>query len=567
MASRNTIVLLPAEQLLRELLLECADHFPGLELWITGGWVRDRLLGIPSSDLDLALNKLTGREFGEFLRSFSAQPEIESKYRQKAASLGIPDPRFTRFHVTEKNAGAAKNLETAGGKLFGLEVDLVNLRKEVYDGQSRNPEMEFGTPEEDAFRRDATVNSMFFHLGRQEVVDLTGRGLKDLEARIMRTPLDPRQTFMDDPLRVLRLIRVGSKLGFTIDPEAMSCMRDNEVQRALDTIIKRERINIEVFKMMRGPKPVIAFQHLFDANLYTPVFLRLDSPLLQALHSNFLILRPSASSPWPNTWPRAYRLLHHLLTDRSSHLSQLVQSEKNADCLWTMAAYAPIAGLRQSPVQLKQAIQEATTAIRAPVKLSKLLESALTNFDSIRTIVDTIPPTATQTQPDHRPAPPPRSTVGMALRAWGATWSAQVAYVLLAEAVYAPQPSPSPPSPPSPSPPSLESSSVADRNGGGGSPVNDELLGNPPVVQRFAAFADYVAAEGLRDAHLQRPLLDGNEIQALFGLQKGGRYLKDALDGLVAWQFDHPEGGVEEASAWLLEERVRLGIPFEGGTV
>jgi tRNA nucleotidyltransferase/poly(A) polymerase len=67
---QKSIVLLPAEQLLRELLLECAQHFPGLEIWITGGWVRDRLLGIPLFDLDLALSKVTRRESGKFLESF-----------------------------------------------------------------------------------------------------------------------------------------------------------------------------------------------------------------------------------------------------------------------------------------------------------------------------------------------------------------------------------------------------------------------------------------------------------------------------------------------------------------
>ncbi|KAG8406395.1 CCA tRNA nucleotidyltransferase, mitochondrial [Metarhizium acridum] len=220
---KRTISLLPAEGLLREYLLECAQHFPGLEIWITGGWVRDRLLDIPSSDLDEALNNITGRDFGKFLEAFSSRPDIQAKYHQKAIELGIPDARFSRFHILERNADKAKNLETAGGKLFGLDIDLVILRKEVYDGHSRAPEMQFGTPEEDAFRRDATVNSLFFHLERQEVVDLTGKGLDDLESRIMRTPLDPRQTFMDDPLRTLRLIRVGSKLGFAIGPKALCC--------------------------------------------------------------------------------------------------------------------------------------------------------------------------------------------------------------------------------------------------------------------------------------------------------------------------------------------------------
>jgi tRNA nucleotidyltransferase/poly(A) polymerase len=524
---RNPVVLLPAEQLLRELLLECAQHFPGLDIWITGGWVRDRLLGIPSSDLDLALSNMTGRAFAEFLQGFSARPDIESKYRQKAAGLGIPDSRFTRFHIMEKNAGAAKNLETAGGKLFGLDIDLANLRREIYDGQSRNPQMEFGSPEEDAFRRDATVNSLFYHLGKQEVVDLTGRGFEDLNARIMRTPLDPRKTFMDDPLRVLRLIRIGSKLGFAIDPEAMHWMRHNEIRRALDTMIKRDRINIEVFKMMKDPDPGVAFQHLFEANLYTPVFLRLDSPLVQPLQAEFPVLGQVISAPWPTPWPRAYRLLNQLLkNDIGSNLSRIVQSQQNAENVWTMAAYAPVAGARRS--MLKQAVQEATAAIRLPTRLSKLLEAALTNFDSIQAIVDT---TAAKAHP------PSRSTVGMALRSWGPTWSTQVTYVMLAQAVY-----------------------EHEHEGS-----DDLSLLTGPVVEKYSAFADFVVDKGLWDAHSLRPCLDGNEILDLLGLRAGGRFLKNVLDSLVAWQFDHQHARVEDAKAWLREERERLGVPLGRG--
>ena len=524
------IVLLPAEQLLREFLLECAQNFPGLEIWITGGWVRDRLLGIPSPDLDFALSKVTGRVFGKFLESFSAEPEIESKYRQKVADLGITGSRFTRFHIMERNADMSKKLETAGGKLFGLDIDLVNLRKEVYDGQSRTPEMEFGTPEEDAFRRDATVNSLFFHLEKQEIVDLTGRGLKDLDARIMTTPLDPRQTFMDDPLRVLRLIRIGSKLGFSIDPEAMRCIKDKEIRRALDTMVTRDRIGIELFKMMTGPNPVVAFQYLFESNLYSPVFIRPDSPLLHTLQTEFPMLGLSISPLWPTTWPRAYKLLAYLLK-AGSNLGEMVQSEENTNYLWTMAAYAPIAGLRHT--MLRQATQEATAAIRAPTNISKLLENALKNFDSINTTVEAIVA--------HPEKSPPRSLIGMAIRSWGATWSAQVTYVILAQAVYALQTS------------SESESSVYS------SLIDESLTG--PLLGRYSVFANFVWEKDLRDAHLQRPLLDGNQIQGLFSLQKGGRFLKSAIDNLLAWKFDHIDSGIGEAKAWLLDQQERLGIP------
>jgi len=201
-----------------------------------------------------------------------------------------------------KKLPAISRWAPTGSRYEGV-CDLVNLRKEVYDGQSRTPDMEFSTAEEDAFRRDATVNAIFFHLGKQEVVDLTGTGLEDLDARVMRTPLDPRQTFMDDPLRVLRLIRVGSKLGFTLHPDATRCMKENEIRRALDTIITRLRICIELFKMMRDESAAVAFHHIFQSNLYTPIFFRLDSSLLQTLQTEFPILGLSTLPPWPMTWP------------------------------------------------------------------------------------------------------------------------------------------------------------------------------------------------------------------------------------------------------------------------
>ncbi|KZZ95510.1 Poly A polymerase, head domain protein [Moelleriella libera RCEF 2490] len=529
---RKSIALLPAEQLLRELVLDCAQHFPGLEIWVAGGWVRDRLLGIPSSDLDLALSKVTGREFGKVLQSFTAVPENEARYREKAAELGIPDVKFTRFHIMEKNVDKAKHLETAGGRLFGLDVDLVNLRKEVYDGHSRTPEMDFGTPEEDAFRRDATVNSLLFHFKKQEVVDLTGKGLEDLEARIMRTPLDPYQTFMDDPLRVLRLIRIGSKLSFTIDPAAMRCMRDERIQQALNTKITRERVGIEVFKMMQGPHPTVAFQHIFEANLYSPVFVRLDSPLVQELQAAFPHEYQSALQSWPTTWPRAHRLLSRLL-EHVGNIGKLVQSDPHVEHLWAMAAFAPFAVLRQE--MPRQAVEEAAVALRAPNRLSKLLDSALKNFDSILTIVSA---TASKTQ-----RLPTRSAVGMAIRSWGATWTTQATYVMLASVVCDSEKA-------SPSGSYSKDSSV------------DDSL-EKSILAEYSAFADFVADNDLAGAHLQRPLLDGKQIQKLFGLQKGGKYLKTALDDLVAWQFDHAGGGIEEAKAWLLGRRGSLGIPAD----
>lgn len=94
----------------------------------------------------------------------------------------------------------------------------MNLRKETYCQDSRNPQVEFGTAQEDALRRDATVNALFYNIHNRVIEDFT-TGLSDMAAKLIRTPLEPLQTFTDDPLRVLRLVRFASRLGFAIDPK------------------------------------------------------------------------------------------------------------------------------------------------------------------------------------------------------------------------------------------------------------------------------------------------------------------------------------------------------------
>lgn len=102
--------------------------------------------------------------------------------------------------------------------LFGLDIDLVNLGKEVYDDKSsRTPSTEVGTAEEDAMRRDATVSTLFYDLESQQVEDFAGTSLADLLVNLVtRALLDPRRTFLEDPLRVLRLVRISSKLGYPV---------------------------------------------------------------------------------------------------------------------------------------------------------------------------------------------------------------------------------------------------------------------------------------------------------------------------------------------------------------
>ncbi|KAM4060950.1 poly A polymerase head domain-containing protein [Hirsutella rhossiliensis] len=526
----ETITLLPAESLLRSLLLDSREHMAqskiatasNLDIWFTGGWVRDRLLDIPCSDIDIAVSTMTGQAFGDALADFFQQNE--QRYQQRARELGVQNATMSGLHTTKQNLRKSKQLETTIGHIFGLDVDIVNLRKEVYDQDSRTPVMEFGTAEQDAFRRDATVNSLFFNLDSQKVVDLTGKGLHDMAAGIIRTPLEARQTFMDDPLRVLRLIRIGSKLGYTIDDKTSKCMRDQDIHQALTAKVSRERVGIELFKIMKQPNPQLAFHLIYQANLYAPIFLQLDSSLRQALVNRLPFQEPHQQ--WPATWPRAYHLLAALLNDSCSRLGKLVKSDDIAESLWVMAAYAPIAGLRHD--MLQHAVETAAEAIKATAKTSKLLDQALRNIDSIRAMVTRI---SNQLEP-----PPARSTVGMAIRAWGAAWKVQLIYSLLAELVYEANPTPQ------------SFSSMDD-------------AASTKLLQQYNGFLDFVVQRGLEDAYGVRPLLDGNVIMELFGVSKGGGFVKTAMDELVAWQFDNEGLGVDEAKEWLRQQEPKLGIP------
>ena len=110
-------------------------------------------------------------------------------------------------------------------------IDFVNLRAEEYtDESSRIPDlMRIGTPEEDAFRRDLMINSLFYNINSEVIEDLTGCGVKDLFDGIIATPLLPLTTLLDDPLRVLRSVRFAARLRFFMDERLREAARDPRV--------------------------------------------------------------------------------------------------------------------------------------------------------------------------------------------------------------------------------------------------------------------------------------------------------------------------------------------------
>ena len=195
-SSYGKIVLSNSEVNFFQLLLQAREsNNLTTEIRVAGGWVRDKLLNFRSSDLDIALDNCTGEEFAQHVL----------KYLGSKGKIG----------KSKENPEKSKHLATAFVHIGEFEVDFVNLRTEDYT-DSRIPQMKFGTAREDAFRRDFTINALFYNILTNKVEDLTGKGLEDLQKQLLQTPLPAIQTFADDPLRMLRAIRFATRLSFTL---------------------------------------------------------------------------------------------------------------------------------------------------------------------------------------------------------------------------------------------------------------------------------------------------------------------------------------------------------------
>ena len=485
--------LTPAEKLFRQCLLDCRNDMQdvagmkGLVFRWTGGWVRDKLLGVQSHDIDVALSTMTGLHFGQAMQAFLRIHG--AKYEQQAVETGI-NPKIKDIHKIAANPEKSKHLETITTQMFGLDVDFVNLRKEVYDEQSRNPQMEFGTAEEDALRRDATVNALFYNLDTQTVEDFTERGLDDMKAKILRTPLPAYQTFKDDPLRVLRLIRFACRLGYEIEAEAQEAMKDKRIHEALRLKISRERVGVEVGKIMSGPDPYSGLKYIFYFDLYNTVF---ADPTVSP--DTFIVNPVSAVI--------AYDAFRRILEDKSSIYSILKPSEDQA-LSWFLAAYTPFA---RSSTQAEKASRE---GIKATNKWSKILKDAIDLSPDIHKALDLV-----------MQGKATRADVGMLLRQCREAWRSHILFSILRD--------------------------TAD-------------YGLSFASVRYERFVRFIRDQGLEDAYMVAPILNGNKIREALGGPKGGPWLKEAVDMLARWQFDHPDATTDEAVAMIASKKKDLGL-------
>jgi tRNA nucleotidyltransferase (CCA-adding enzyme) len=249
------IVLTQKEQAIFRTLLDFNEATGRKTVYrVAGGWVRDHLLGRESDDIDIALDDCTGVEFSDAFAKFCKGKGIVG-----------------RVYVVAANPDKSKHLETVGISIDGQKIDFVNLRSETY-GDSRIPTMEMGTPKTDAQRRDLTINAVFYNINTESIEDYVG-GVMDLESGILATPLEPRRTFLDDPLRCLRTFRFQSKFRMTeIERKTFAALSDPEIHEAYMNKVSSERAGPEIMKLLAGRNVVRAIRCIFATGFDKALF-------------------------------------------------------------------------------------------------------------------------------------------------------------------------------------------------------------------------------------------------------------------------------------------------------
>ena len=224
-------------------ITKAADQL-GVETYVIGGFVRDLILERQEpKDIDFVC-------VGSGI-----------KLAEKVAELLPEKPKVQVF----------KNFGTAMIKLQDLELEFVGARKESYRADSRKPIVENGTLQDDQNRRDFTINAMAIQLNKEQYGTLLDpfSGIEDLQNKIIRTPLEPKITYSDDPLRMMRAVRFATQLEFFIEENSLQAIKDNAERL---NIISQERITDELNKIILANKPSKGFKLLFNTKLLHQFF-------------------------------------------------------------------------------------------------------------------------------------------------------------------------------------------------------------------------------------------------------------------------------------------------------
>lgn len=214
-----------------------------VECYLIGGFVRDKIIGRQTKDIDIVC-------IGDGIQ---LAEEVATHFKPK------PEVHFF------------KNFGTAQIKTADIEIEFVGARKESYRSDSRKPEVEPGTLVDDQNRRDFTINALAISLNKKDFGKLIDpfNGLMHIDEKLIKTPLEPARTFSDDPLRMMRAIRFASQLHYHIDEATFSAISENAERIR---IVSGERIADELNKILLSQKPSVGFDLLYKSGLLKIIF-------------------------------------------------------------------------------------------------------------------------------------------------------------------------------------------------------------------------------------------------------------------------------------------------------
>ncbi|KAI9597553.1 hypothetical protein BDF19DRAFT_435474 [Syncephalis fuscata] len=463
------------------------DQSP-VELRIAGGWVRDKLLGLESHDLDIAIDSMTGFEFAQRLAEYQQSIGKEMKSIARIAS----------------NPERSKHLETATSVVLGLSLDFVHLRCEEYQENSRIPNnVSFGTPTQDAYRRDVTINTLFYNVHSRQVEDFTNMGLRDLQQGVVRTPLAPYETFKDDPLRVLRCIRFASRFNFEIASNAYECMKDTRIKTALQEKISRERIGVEMGKMLQDNNPIFALTTLYDTNLYDAVFALPNRLVKGELGDSTRIL------------PMAHYLKRLLAAENNTHLLSANKTERYL--LYLSTAVSHYRSLTTTEQGKKRMVPAAYVVVKESLKLSVAeAEQVSSLIQALELAQETVKDASIYGD---------RASLGKRIRHIAVDLNAKshwrLAFILAL----------------------VDDLTIAQL------PALSDEEGR--IIKMYEDWMKAVESFGLLQVHTERYLIDGKEVAKLFNIRPGPQ-IKELLEKYVMpWQLAHPQGTTDECRHYL----------------
>ena len=257
---------------------------------------------------------------GGYVRDLLMQRKAPTDIDFVTEQSGIELAKAVGKELGDLKVSVFKTYGTAMIKYKDLDLEFVGARKESYSEDSRKPAVETGTLEDDQKRRDFTVNALAISLNAENFGELIDpfNGREDMQNKILRTPLEPAQTYSDDPLRMMRAIRFASVLHFEIEKNSLEAIKQ-EAERI--KIVSMERIMVEFNKIMLSEKPSVGLKLMEETTLLEKIIPELtalkgiEEVEGQTHKDNFwhtLEVVDNISKNTDNLWLRWAALLHDI---------------------------------------------------------------------------------------------------------------------------------------------------------------------------------------------------------------------------------------------------------------